>query len=60
MTTEVLAGPAGPELDACARKHGADLIVVGSRKPSAARHFLLGSTAEKLVRHAHTSVLVVR
>ncbi len=59
-TYEVLAGDAAPQLDAAARKHHADLIVVGSRRPSAARHYLLGSTAEKLVRHAHTSVLIVR
>jgi nucleotide-binding universal stress UspA family protein len=57
---EVVSGQPGPELDAAARRHNADLIVVGSRRPSPARHYLLGSTAEKLVRHAHTSVLVVR
>jgi nucleotide-binding universal stress UspA family protein len=61
VTTEVLMGEAaGPELEASARKHHADLVVVGSRKPSPARHYLLGSTAEKLVRHAPMSVLVVR
>ncbi len=60
VETEVLAGEPGPELDAAARRHGAGLLVVGSRKPSPARHYLLGSTAEKLVRHAHVSVLVVR
>jgi nucleotide-binding universal stress UspA family protein len=61
VTTEVLLGEApGPELEAAARQHNAELIVVGSRKPSPARHYLLGSTAEKLVRHAPMSVLVVR
>jgi nucleotide-binding universal stress UspA family protein len=60
VQTAVLAGPAGPELDDFARKHEADLVVVGSRRPSPARHYLLGTTAEKLVRHSHTSVLVVR
>jgi nucleotide-binding universal stress UspA family protein len=60
VATEVLAGAAGPEIDAAARRHAADLIVVGSRRPSPARHYLLGSTAEKLVRHAKASVLVVR
>ncbi|HEY4685077.1 MAG TPA: universal stress protein [Dehalococcoidia bacterium] len=60
VETEVVAGAAGPELDAAAQRHGAELIVVGSRKPSPARHYLLGSTAEKLVRHARASVLVVR
>lgn len=63
VTTEVIAGSSGaaaPELDASARKHGAGMIVVGSRKPAPARHYLIGSTAEKLVRHAEASVLVVR
>ncbi len=60
VSTELLAADAAPELDASARSHGADLIVVGSRKPAPARHYLIGSTAEKLVRHAEASVLVVR
>jgi nucleotide-binding universal stress UspA family protein len=56
----VLTGTAAPELIAWAESHQSDLILVGSRKPSATRHYLLGSTAEKLVRHAKASVLVVR
>jgi nucleotide-binding universal stress UspA family protein len=59
-STEVTAGPAAMILDDAARRHDADLIVVGSRRPTPQGHYLLGSTAEKLVRHAHTSVLVVR
>jgi nucleotide-binding universal stress UspA family protein len=60
VSTEVLNGAAAPELDKSARKHGAGLMIVGSRKPAPARHYLIGSTAEKLVRHADASVLVVR
>lgn len=60
VSTEVLQGAAAPELDSSARKHHAGLIIVGSRKPAPARHYLIGSTAEKLVRHAEASVLVVR
>lgn len=60
VETEVLTGPSAPILDAAAVRHGAGLIVVGSRRPSPARHYLLGSTAEKLVRHSRASVLVVR
>ena len=60
VETEVVHGAAGPELDRVARDRGSDLIVVGSRKPSPSRHYLLGSTAEKLVRHSHASVLIVR
>jgi nucleotide-binding universal stress UspA family protein len=42
-----------------AEKIGADLIVVGSHRPSMAT-YLLGSNAASIVRHAKCSVLVVR
>jgi len=42
-----------------AEKEGADLVVVASHKPGLQDYFL-GSTAAKVVRHAHCSVLVVR
>ncbi|PVZ87849.1 universal stress protein [Serratia sp. S1B] len=38
---------------------GADLIVIGSRRPSV-KTYLLGSNAAAIVRHAKISVLVVR
>ncbi|MDA6078122.1 universal stress protein [Edwardsiella anguillarum] len=38
---------------------GADLIVIGSRRPSMST-YLLGSNAARVVRHASISVLVVR
>jgi nucleotide-binding universal stress UspA family protein len=38
---------------------GADLIVIGSHRPSMAT-YLLGSNASTIVRHAKCSVLVVR
>jgi nucleotide-binding universal stress UspA family protein len=60
VRVEIAVGPAAARLQEIARDEKADLIVVGSRKPSAAAHYLIGSTAEKLVRHAPTSVLVVR
>lgn len=56
----VRAGVVNLEIDELAREQKADLVVVGSRKPSPMRHYLLGSVAEKLVRHSPTSVLVVR
>lgn len=37
----------------------ADLIVIGSRRPSV-KTYLLGSNAAAIVRHAKTSVMVVR
>lgn len=42
-----------------AEKTGADLIVIGSHRPSMAT-YLLGSNASTIVRHAKSSVLVVR
>jgi universal stress protein F len=42
-----------------AEKIGADLIVVGSHRPTMAT-YLLGSNAATIVRHAKCSVLVVR
>ena len=42
-----------------ADKIGADLIVVGSHRPTMAT-YLLGSNAARIVRHAQCSVLVVR
>ena len=37
-----------------------DLIVMGTRGKSGLAHLLLGSVAEKVVRHAHCPVLTVR
>jgi nucleotide-binding universal stress UspA family protein len=51
--------PAAAILDAAAR-WGADLIVLGSHGRSALDRFLLGSVSDRVVRHAHCSVQVVR
>jgi nucleotide-binding universal stress UspA family protein len=56
----VLLGETAPSLMSWAESQECDLVIVGSRKPSAARSYLLGSTAEKLVRHSAVSVVVVR
>ncbi|ACY86234.1 universal stress protein [Edwardsiella piscicida] len=42
-----------------AEEMGADLIVVGSHRPSV-KTYLLGSNAAAIVRHAKTNVLVIR
>jgi nucleotide-binding universal stress UspA family protein len=42
-----------------AEKTGADLVVIGSHRPTMAT-YLLGSNASTIVRHAKCSVLVVR
>ncbi len=43
-----------------AQKVGADLIVVATHGRTGLRHLLIGSVAERVVRHAHCPVLVVR
>jgi nucleotide-binding universal stress UspA family protein len=52
-------GAVSDEVLAEARFWGADLIIIGSHNPSI-RTYLLGSNAEKIVRHANCSVMVVR
>ncbi|PSC05201.1 universal stress protein UspA [Alsobacter soli] len=59
VTTAVRMGAVYNEVLAEAKKIGADLIVVGSHRPGMAT-YLLGSNASTIVRHAESSVLVVR
>ncbi len=47
------------EIIDAAEKGGVDLIVIASHQPDLS-DYLLGSTAAKVVRHAHCSVLIVR
>ncbi len=48
------------QLIAIARRHNADLIVTATHGRSGLRHLVMGSVAEKLIRHAPCPVLVVR
>jgi nucleotide-binding universal stress UspA family protein len=59
VSTTVRFGAIYPEVLAEAADWGADLIVVGSHRPSMAT-YLLGSNAKTIVAHAKCSVLVVR
>jgi len=43
-----------------AESHGVDLIVVGSHGRGGMERWLIGSVAERVVRHATTNVYVVR
>ncbi len=43
-----------------AETRGVDLIMLGGKTKSTAERFFIGNTAEKVVRHAPMSVLVVR
>ena len=59
VSTAVRLGSVYAEVLDEAERTGADLIVVGSHRPSMAT-YLLGSNAATIVRHATCSVLVVR
>jgi nucleotide-binding universal stress UspA family protein len=51
--------PATAILDA-AEKESADLIVMGTRGLGTAERWLIGSVSDKVLHHAHCSVLVAR
>lgn len=59
VSTVVRFGAVYPEVLAEAADWGADLIVIGSHRPSMST-YLLGSSAKTIVRHAKCSVLVAR
>jgi nucleotide-binding universal stress UspA family protein len=60
VETMVRAGLAFFEIAEAAKILGADLIVVGTHGYTGIKRALLGSTAEKIVRHAPCPVLVAR
>jgi nucleotide-binding universal stress UspA family protein len=57
---DILEGPPADALLNVARVRDAGLIVVGSRGLNPVSELLLGSTSEKVVRHAHVPVLIAR
>ena len=59
VQTTTLSGRAAPEIVAHAKKVGADLIVMGTHGRSGFQHALLGSVAERVLRHSPCPVLVV-
>ena len=58
MAVEI--GSSGHTITEFAKKIGADTIVIPSHGHSALAHLLLGSVAERVVRHAHCPVVVLR
>lgn len=48
------------ELNEIAEKHDADLVVMGSHGSEGLKEIFVGSNAEKVVRHSHIPVLVVK
>ena len=55
----LINGHSGLAISDYAQKENADCIIVGSHKPGLSDYFL-GSTAARIVRHAHCSVIVLR
>ena len=60
VTVEVRFGNPGIEVAEFAEKTGADLIVLPSHGYHGVKRFVLGSVAERIIRHATCSVLVLR
>ena len=60
ISVVVEAGDPADEILLSAKKHDANIIVVGYKGYGKEGRFLLGSVTDKVVRHATVSVLVVR
>jgi nucleotide-binding universal stress UspA family protein len=60
VTSEVKQGPAHAVILATADAGGFDLVVMGTHGRTGLSHLVLGSVAEKVVRHARCPVLTVR
>ena len=58
--TTVLTGTPYDEIVSHARKHETDLLLITTHGRTGLQHFLLGSTAEKILRHAPCPVMIVR
>jgi nucleotide-binding universal stress UspA family protein len=54
----ILSGNPADQLTTLAESEGADVVVIGARGLNVLERFLLGSTSEKVLRHAPCSVLV--
>jgi universal stress protein A len=58
--TVVVHGTPAEEIIRAAQDHEADLIVISTHGRMGLKHLFMGSTAERVIRHAHCPVLVVR
>jgi nucleotide-binding universal stress UspA family protein len=59
VTTAVTCGTPAAEIVRYAAEQGADAIVLGSHGHGLVRRFVLGSVADRVIRHASCPVLVV-
>jgi nucleotide-binding universal stress UspA family protein len=60
VSTNTLHGEAAPQIVAEARRQHADLIVIGAHGQTGLSRFLMGNTAEVVVRTAHCPTMLVR
>lgn len=60
VTARFMSGVPWEQIVDTARAETFDLVVMGTHGRTGLKHVLLGSVAEKVVRHAPCSVLVVR
>ena len=60
VETQVMVGEPFADICQSAAQEQADLIIMGSHGRTGLSHVLLGSVAERVVRHAPCPVLVVR
>jgi nucleotide-binding universal stress UspA family protein len=60
VQTHLSEVPAASAVVRVAEEVGADLLVLGTRGNTGLKHIVLGSVAERTVRHAPCSVLVVK
>ncbi len=59
-TSLVAHGLPAEEIIRTAKERGADLIVIATHGRTGLKHLFMGSTAERVIRHVHCPVLVVR
>lgn len=59
-TSVVAHGMPADEIIRTAKDRGADLIVIATHGRTGLKHLFMGSTAERVIRHVHCAVLVVR
>ena len=57
--TVVTLAPPGPDICGFAEQRDVDLIITATHGRTGLKHLLMGSVAERIVRHAHQPVLVV-
>lgn len=60
VQTKIAIGPVSDEIVRIAEEEDFDYLVLGTKGMGTFKRFLLGSVAEKVVRHAHLPVVVTR